>query len=114
MSATQLRNGDNDTDPKTKKKGADNWQLENHICKTCFGRIVSQPGEDGKYSYRCTNCGALAYGGSASVLCCCGIMGKPRNRAKSAAPVNLGIRCIINPNPTSDFPAEIVASETAK
>ncbi len=103
-----------DSGSELHKKKADQWELENHICKTCFGRLISQPGEDGNRSYRCTHCGAVAYGDDASCLCCCGIMGKPRNRAKSAAPVNLGIRCMVNPRPSPDFPAEIVAAELPK
>lgn len=108
------KNSQDSNNLKHKKKADDQWSLEPHICKTCFGRIISQTGEDGKRSYRCTHCGAVAYGTDASVLCCCGIMGKPRNRAKSAAPVNMGIRCVVNPHPSPDFPAEIVATEIAK
>lgn len=94
-----------------KKKGQDTWTLEPHICKKCFGRIVSSEAEGKERNFRCTHCGAVALGRDAAVLCCCGIMGKPRNRAKSAAPVNMGIRCVVNPHPSPDFPAEIVATE---
>lgn len=108
------KNSEQSGAPEQKKKAHDLWTLEPHICKTCFGRVVSSEGEGADRNYRCTHCGAVAYGTDASVLCCCGIMGKPRNRAKSAAPVNLGIRCVVNPHPSPDFPAEIVATELPK
>ena len=108
------KNSEQIPDSQHKKKTSDLWALEPHICKKCFGRIVSSDGEGNDRNYRCTHCGAVAYGRDASVLCCCGIMGKPRNRAKSAAPVNMGIRCVVNPHPSPDFPAEIVATELPK
>lgn len=115
MSAREVTDGLHRPIQKTKKKTPGHgWAIEDHICRSCFGRILSQPGEDGDSSYRCSHCGAVAYGRSAAVLCCCGIVGKSRARGKSAAPVNLGIRCVPNPDPTPEFPGEIVATELPK
>ena len=90
-----------------------NLALEPHICRYCFGRIASHPGENGTI-YACTNCGAEHKGHDPSGLCCCGIKiretkpdGKP-----GEAKVDAGIRCHANDNPTVEFPALYVASAT--
>jgi len=79
------------------------WTLTDHVCRACFGRIVARETFDRRHVYRCTNCGAEREGRTESVLCCCGI------RLKSG--VDAGIRCQRNPEPTPEFPSEIVAAQ---
>ena len=97
-----------------KKNRDDTWAVEDHICRKCFGRVVSRM-EGDQTHYRCTNCGYETWGDQVSTICCCGIKYKKGGRkgSKSAAPVDAGIRCIPNPNPTTEFCCEIVASEVA-
>lgn len=97
---------------ETKKKAPVQWTLHPHICRYCFGRILRAE-QEGSPLWRCSHCGREETGPDVSCLCCCGIKYKRGGRKgmKSAAPVDAGIRCITNPMPTPEFPAEIVASE---
>lgn len=72
------------------------------MCRVCFSRIVSRPGEDGRI-YRCSGCGLETTGHSPSVLCACGM--KLHNGH------NLGVRCVTNEAPTPEAPAEVVARQ---
>ncbi|EAO3601701.1 hypothetical protein F2264_21760 [Salmonella enterica] len=97
-----------------KKKDLTLWVIQDHICRKCFGRVVSHQ-DDSQTHWKCTNCGYTVTGGDVSVICCCGIRYKKGGRkgSKSVAPVDAGIRCIRNPNITTEFCCEIVASEVA-
>lgn len=97
-----------------KKKDLIPWAIQDHICRKCFGRVLGTPDADSML-WRCSNCGYEVHGEDVSVICCCGIKYKKGGRkgSKSAAPVDAGIRCIRNPNPTTEFCCEIVASEVA-
>lgn len=79
------------------------WALTDHACRACFGRIIVRETFDGRRIYRCTNCGAEREGRTEAALCCCGI------RLKTG--VDAGIRCQPNPDPTPEFPSEIVAAQ---
>ena len=97
--------------------GDEGWALEPHICRACYGRLVSKAGEvPGWRTYLCTNCGTEASAQAASLLCCCGIkLRKPTASGRSrAALIDAGIRCQVNPAPTPDFPSVIVASEVVE
>lgn len=100
--------------PSLKKKGVILWAIQDHICRKCFGRIISAP-EGTQTRFKCTNCGYEVVADDVSAMCCCGIKYKRGGRkgSKDVAPVNAGIRCIRNPNPTTEFCCEIVASEVA-
>lgn len=92
------------------------FNLEPHVCRTCFGRIVNYLGGSGSV-YVCTNCGLSAHGDDASCVCACGIKLK-RQKIVDGRPVaahaDAGIRCHENPNPTPDFPSVFVASYQAE
>lgn len=92
---------------------ADAWRLEPHICRACFSRLVSQDHGGIDRRYHCTNCGLDAVAEAADALCCCGTkIRRPTKGAKSGTTlVDAGIRCIVNPAPTPDFPSVIVAAE---
>lgn len=80
------------------------WRLEPHVCRVCFGRILSRSSdEDGKRVYRCACCGASATAGTARALCSCGV----KLNARSA-----GVRCEPNQNKSAEWPFEIVARQT--
>ncbi len=54
------------------------WQLEDHLCKKCGGRILkSVSGFDlnasEEHLFRCADCGNSAYGDSPDVICWCGM-----------------------------------------
>jgi hypothetical protein len=79
------------------------WRLEQHICRVCFGRILSHKAEaEGARIYRCADCGTQTEGAAARVICCCGA----KLNARSA-----GIRCEPNQSKRPEFPFEIVARQ---
>lgn len=87
----------------------DLWNLENHVCQVCFGRILSRPvpTTDGAPNphrlYRCADCGVEKEGTTPAVICTCGFKVKGRT--------NLGLRCEPNTGKTPEFPAEIIARQ---
>lgn len=97
-----------------KKKDLRLWVIQDHICRKCFGRVVSAQ-EGTQTLFKCTNCGYECPGEDVACMCCCGIKYKKGGRrgSKNVAPVDAGIRCIRNPNPSTEFCCEIVASEVA-
>lgn len=88
------------------------WSLVDHICRVCFGRVLEGPAgagwEAGAHRYRCSNCALEAIARHATCICCCGekIKGHGRNAERDA-----GVRCTRNPDPTPEFPSEIVAGQ---
>lgn len=84
------------------------WALEPHVCRHCFGRLISQPAA-GRTRYVCSNCGAEDLGDGPDVLCACGLA--LRNHGPSGGMLNAGLRCQPNPSPSPEFPSLFVAAE---
>lgn len=83
------------------------WAMTDHVCRSCFGRVLeaAEAAPDG-HRYRCSNCGLEATGRRPAALCTCGT--KLKNGRGDA-----GVRCERNPEPTPEFPSEIVSSQVA-
>lgn len=98
--------------PETKKIAREGLTLEPHVCRRCFGRILSRDLGGGQHEYICSNCGLCARGSKPSVVCSCGMTLRKATASRSAGakPQDAGIRCIPNPNIGPEFPAEIVAA----
>ena len=79
------------------------YYLADHVCKTCFSRVVVNVLFDRRRVYRCTGCGAEVVGESEAALCACGIRLKDGRDA--------GIRCRRNEERTPENPFEIVAEQ---
>lgn len=79
------------------------WKLEDHVCRACFGRVVSRVAFDKRTLFRCTNCGIEIAGKDSRVLCCCGL--------KLRTKIDAGLRCTVNASRTAEFPSEIVAEQ---
>lgn len=85
------------------------WELTNHICGACFGRVLSRPMPDldgvaaTTRIYRCAECGIERVGHSSAIICACGFKVNGRT--------NLGLRCELNTTKTPEFPAEIIARQ---
>jgi DNA-directed RNA polymerase subunit RPC12/RpoP len=86
---------------KAKTDAAMAYYLTDHVCKTCFSRVVAHVMFDRRRVYRCTGCGAEAEGESEAALCACGIRLKDGRDA--------GIRCRHNDERSPENPFEIVA-----
>lgn len=90
-------------------RAREEWRLEPHVCRACFGRLVSRPADDadeGQRLYHCSNCGLEAEGHKPSALCACGT----KLRKGKGQFVDAGLRCHENSAKSPEFPAEIVAS----
>lgn len=128
MSATHPQNLARSETPGSKKCDDERgdpidgwWRLEPHVCRCCFGRLVSravngpssgmigQSAVEPPREYHCPNCGHAATGHNASVACACGIQVHKGGR-RGGKPVDAGIRCHENPEQRPDFPALYVAS----
>lgn len=110
----QIRDISEVSDTKKNSDPEKAWSLEPHICRKCFGRLVSAALANGSRAYRCTNCGTESEATEASAVCCCGIKIRKPGRGKTINLVDAGVRCIPNPNRSAQFPAEIVASEVKR
>lgn len=88
---------------------SEGWTLESHICRSCFGRLVSRRTETSRL-YACSNCGLQGEGARPAVACCCGIKIRRSRGGGPPALVDAGVRCHPNRNPSPEFPAQIVAS----
>lgn len=87
-------------------KKAHQWELTDHICRACFGRLLRRESDDGeRHVYRCANCGVEAEGRRESVLCCCGM--------KLKTGPDAGVRCIPNDQKSPECPSEIVAGQVS-
>lgn len=80
------------------------FSLEDHVCRHCFGRLVSSADAGGTRRYLCSNCGASATGPGPDVLCACGV--RLKSSALGGRPV---LACMPNPAPTAEFPSLFVA-----
>ena len=81
----------------------DTWELTEHCCRVCFGRVLkaTQATEVGVHRYRCSNCALEGLGRHERAICACGL--------KTKRGQDLGVRCIRNPEPTPEQPCEIIA-----
>jgi hypothetical protein len=76
------------------------WEILDHICRVCFGRLLRRRASDNKTIVRCADCDAEAIG-HVEALCVCG--------AKLVRGRLSGLRCRINPQPTPEQPSRVVA-----
>lgn len=79
------------------------WQITDHVCRVCFGRVLMRETFDRRQVYRCSNCGAEAEGKTPAVVCSCGIRLKTGHDA--------GIRCQVNADRSPEWPSEITAAQ---
>lgn len=77
------------------------WQIIDHVCGVCFGRLLMRETFDRRKVYRCSNCGMEREGRNETCLCACGL--------KLKTGVDLGLRCQRTEQPTPEFPSEVVA-----
>lgn len=79
------------------------WEVTDHACSVCYGRVLRRVDADGKVIVRCSNCGVAAEG-NVKEICWCGYrmpVGKKVQR----------FMCQPNENPTASFPAEVEVVE---
>ena len=77
------------------------WEITDHVCKCCFGRVITRAGDDGSNIARCADCGFEAISDHTTV-CACGAL---------PAGSKVRLRCIRHDSPTPEVPFEIVVIE---
>lgn len=86
------------------------WEITDHVCRRCMGRVLKQIDTEGAERHRCSNCGAENIG-YVDEVCCCGM--KTREVVKGGEIVQMsrpvGLRCAVNPAPTPQYPSEVIA-----
>lgn len=76
------------------------WELTDHVCRVCLGRVLRRKGVAGGWVHRCSDCG-LEMAGRIESICACGVHLKTGK--------NAGLRCVRNPDgPSPENPAEVV------
>lgn len=93
------------THSQAKQDTPTQWELTDHCCRICFGRVLKRTTFDRRKIYRCSNCETEVVGDSSQCLCCCGIKLRTNKDA--------GIRCIVNPSRTPENPSYIVAEQVS-
>lgn len=79
------------------------WEVLDHVCRLCFGRLLRRIDTDGKPIIRCADCGTRV-SGRVENLCMCG--------AKLSNGRLAGLSCQRNSKPSIEQPAEIVVVYT--
>ncbi|MCE3602725.1 hypothetical protein LXA47_03815 [Massilia sp. P8910] len=77
------------------------WDLVDHACRHCLGRVLMRRHRDGTVEARCAECGAHSEDGIREVCCCgaeCGTLGHV-------------LECFRNPAITPSVPQEILVRE---
>jgi hypothetical protein len=82
------------------------FELTNHVCRRCFGRVLARPLPDGSCLFLCAECELEAIGQTPAVMCACGMRGRGE---KGAGGLDMGLRCVANPKPSPLAPMRVIA-----
>jgi hypothetical protein len=81
--------------------GAGGWDLVDHACQHCLGRVLVRRARGKTIEARCAECGAHSFGEIVDVCCCgatCGTIGHV-------------LECFRNPNVSPTLPQEVLVRE---
>lgn len=79
------------------------WQLADHACRSCFGRVLQRVVRGRVVEVRCAECGAHGEG-EHTAICCCGA---------SIGAIGKILECYRNPNVSKAVPQEVLIRERA-
>lgn len=79
---------------------AGSWELLDHVCRLCHGRLLLREDAEGQARVRCADCDTEVIG-SVRDLCVCGAR-TPNGRYL------LGLRCVVNPAHSAASPQRVV------
>ena len=77
------------------------WEIVDHACRHCLGRLVRSVKLDRSVVHRCCECGASEEGNNEN-LCWCGAVALGQGKM---------FECFPNPNKSSSVPQEILVRE---
>lgn len=86
---------------KAKKHSAGEWEITDHACRHCMGRILRRAKSGGGFVVCCSECGASVDGDCTS-LCWCGV----EVRGYGAV-----FECIRNENISQESPQQVLVRE---
>lgn len=78
---------------------SERWEMLDHACRYCYGRLLRTTTDDGSIVVRCSEC-ETEVRERVENLCACG--------AKLRSGRLAGLKCQVNPSPTIAQPARIV------
>jgi len=85
---------------------SEQWELTEHACRICMGRVLVRKDPSGRRIARCAECGATGNDDrtlrAIHTVCACG--------TKQRSGKDAGRRCIKNPNVSYESPQEIVVA----
>jgi hypothetical protein len=77
------------------------WEVSNHACRCCFGRVLVRMRRSKVVEVRCAECDAHRFG-PVETLCCCGVEVGALGRA---------LECVPNPEVSVEAPQKIMVRE---
>ena len=83
-------------------KNALGWQLAQHACRFCLGRVLIRQKSMFQTEVQCAECGASAIGEDHKILCCCGAQ---------CGSIGKILECYENPNVSNTVPQCILVRE---
>ncbi|UIF85153.1 hypothetical protein KAF44_13395 [Cupriavidus necator] len=75
---------------------AKRWSITQHVCASCYGRVLARPCDDELMEFVCANCGREKVGENESCICACGLQ---------------NAECRPNDDVSPLWPGEVVAVE---
>jgi hypothetical protein len=77
------------------------WELTDHACRYCLGRVLRRERSSAEVEVRCAECGKTAQG-EHTALCCCGA---------DCGTLGQALECIRNPHANEANPQEVMVRE---
>jgi hypothetical protein len=77
------------------------WEVSDHACRYCFGRVLVRTRRGKVIQARCAECAQHRFG-TVEKLCCCGVEAGALGRA---------LECVPNPQINVEAPQEIMVRE---
>lgn len=77
------------------------WQITNHACRHCLGRVLQRVSRSVVVEVRCAECGK-SEDGPVRMLCACGA---------DCGDLGHALECFKNPNVTDEIPHEVLVRE---
>ena len=79
------------------------WELTDHCCRVCFGRVLVRTRFDNVKVHKCSNCETEVVSDAPGGLCCCGMKLRTNRDA--------GVRCQVNAERKPENQSYIVAAQ---
>lgn len=89
---------------RRRTRGGAGWQISNHACGNCFGRVLQRAVGGVVVEARCAECGNGVQG-PVEQLCACGM---------ACGDIGYVLKCVRNPTVTKENPHEVLIREVPR